>query len=569
MPAVVIAKADDEIADLIGRVRASADLDVGLVVPASSRALQTPLNVRLLAQFSNQSGRRTSIVTEDSRLQQLARVSGLQVYGSVPAFERGIELSGPRVGGGALGRGTIAGVGGIAGVGAAAAVLEPPPAPPPVPPPVTATAPVAPRLEPRRVLTQMPPAKRSRGWDRRSLLYVAGAAVAIIGVLLFMTLAPSAKITITIDATPLSVSPTIQGSPTAASATLPDHVLTGIVTSTAQSSFQAAPTGTTTLPATAARTTVVFATNKPFRDFPLPAGEEITSGDGSISFVVTKATVICIGTNATAASCVDPNTGQPILPNANASVQDTVQGSSTNVPANTLTVFPGGSAYPDITVTNPSAASGGANSQQEVTASATDVANWNAEITTIEGTLATQIQTDLNARAAGKTFAKDPTGGGETISYALSPPKLPAVNAAYTATTIQVVASATAAIYDPVAVRNDVIADLDKLVKPGDELAPGKLSTPPCTVTQANVNGTVILACSATDYSQPQVNLDTLKAQLTGRNPGNAQKIVESNIEKVQNVKVSEWPFQLFYLPLRASQITIDENIVAVASKSP
>src|SRR6202021_905201 len=85
MPAVVIAKPDDEIADLIDRVRASADPDVGLVVPASSRALLTPLNVRLLAQFSNQSGRRTSIVSEDPRLQQLARASGLPVYGSVPA----------------------------------------------------------------------------------------------------------------------------------------------------------------------------------------------------------------------------------------------------------------------------------------------------------------------------------------------------------------------------------------------------------------------------------------------------------------------------------------------------
>ncbi|MFZ2033454.1 MAG: hypothetical protein WAW53_06835, partial [Candidatus Dormiibacterota bacterium] len=83
MPAVVIAKTDDEIADLIDRVRASADPDVGLVVPASSRALLTPLNVRLLAQFSNQSGRRTSIVSEDPRLQQLARASGLPVYGSV------------------------------------------------------------------------------------------------------------------------------------------------------------------------------------------------------------------------------------------------------------------------------------------------------------------------------------------------------------------------------------------------------------------------------------------------------------------------------------------------------
>jgi hypothetical protein len=194
------------------------------------------------------------------------------------------------------------------------------------------------------------------------------------------------------------------------------------------------------------------------------------------------------------------------------------------------------------------------------------VANWNAEITTVEASLTTQIQADLTAKAAGKTFAKDPTGGGQTISFATVPTKLPAANAAFTATTIQVIATAQAAIYDEVAVRNDVIADLDKLVKPGDELAPGKLSTPPCTVTQANVNGTVILACSATDFSQPQVNLNTLKAQLTGRNPGNTQKIVDSNIQKVVSVNVSEWPFGLFYLPLRASQIAIDEN---VASKSP
>ena len=50
-----------------------------------------------------------------------------------------------------------------------------------------------------------------RGWDRRRFLYVAGAAVAIIGIVLFMALAPSAKVTITIAATPLSVSSTIQG----------------------------------------------------------------------------------------------------------------------------------------------------------------------------------------------------------------------------------------------------------------------------------------------------------------------------------------------------------------------
>src|SRR5579862_8607159 len=157
MPAVVIAKPDDEIVDLIDRIRSSSDIEVGLVVPGSSRALQTPLNVRLLAQISNQTGHRTSIVTEDSRLQQLARASGLPVYGSVPAFERGIELAGPRAGGTLVGRSMAAGAAGAA----AAAVLEPPPAPPPSPPPLSppAHAPATTRLEPRRVITQLPPAR--------------------------------------------------------------------------------------------------------------------------------------------------------------------------------------------------------------------------------------------------------------------------------------------------------------------------------------------------------------------------------------------------------------------------
>jgi hypothetical protein len=574
MSAVVIAKADDEIADLIDRVRSSPDLDVGLVVPGSSRALQTPLNVRLLAQFSNQSGRRTSIVTEDPRLQQLARTSGIQVYGSVPAFERGIELAGPRVGGAGLGRGVAAGAGGLA----AAAVLEPPPAPPPAPPAFTppAHAPATARLEPRRVLTQLPPARPARGWDRRRFLYVAGALVAILGIVLFMALAPSAKVTITIAATPLSVTSTIQGTTDPTAASQPDHVLTGVVTGTTNQTFVATPTGTTTLQATAAKATLTFTTNSPtdisFALNPNATSAAIQTSDQSITFVPAVKTIICIGpTNPPPPGT--PCQSHPFNPSAAYVAQNV--GAASNVAANRLSLWNGDPCPTDplclgsaITVTNNNPASGGADAKQVTAASATDVANWNAQVTQVETALAAQSQTDLQAKAAGKTFAKDPGGNGETISYAVKP-ALPAVNAQYATTSIVVTIAAQASIYDPVAVRNDVVADLDKLVKPGDELAPGRLTTPPCEVTQANATGTVILSCSATDFSQPTVDLNTLKAQLTGRNPGNAQRIVESNIAKVQGVTVSEWPFKLFYLPLRASQIEIDENFVVISTKSP
>lgn len=573
MPAVVIAKADDEIADLIDRVRSSPDLDVGLVVPGSSRALQTPLNVRLLAQFSSQSGRRTSIVTEDQRVQQLARVSGLQVYGSVPAFERGIELAGPRMGGSSVGRGVASGAG-----GAAAAVLEPPPAPPPAPPSLSppAHAPATARLEPRRVLTQLPPARPARGWDRRRFLYVAGAVVAILGIVLFMALAPSAKVTITIAATPLSVSPTIQGSTSPATANQPDHVLTGVITSTSSQTFQATPTGTTTLPAVAAKVTLTFTTDATSDIlFTLPVNNPssfVKTADQSVTFGPVKTAEICIGpaNPPPAGACA----GSPY--NAQAQYVAQAPGASGNAASGTLTLWPG-DPCPDpnlcpgthISVTNSSSATGGADPKQVTAATATDVANWTAQVTQIENALAAQIQTDLLAKAAGKTIAKDPTGNGEVIANSGAKPALPAANAPFNATSITVATAAQASIYDPIAVRNDVIADLDKLVKPGDELAPGRLNTPPCAVTQANDAGTVVLACSATDFSQPMVNLNTLKAHLTGRNPGSAQGIVKSNIAKVQGVTVSEWPFKLFYLPLRASQIEIDENFVVISTKSP
>ena len=101
MPVVVLSRPDDEIADLIDRVRSANDPDIGLVVPPGSQGLQTPLNARLLSQFCRTSGTRTSIISDDPRVQQLATGSGFTVYASQLAFERGIELLPRRVPAGA------------------------------------------------------------------------------------------------------------------------------------------------------------------------------------------------------------------------------------------------------------------------------------------------------------------------------------------------------------------------------------------------------------------------------------------------------------------------------------
>jgi len=94
-----------------------------------------------------------------------------------------------------------------------------------------------------------------------------------------MALAPSAKVTITIAATPLSVSSTIQGTTNPAAATAADHVLTGVVSGSGSSQFTATPTGTTTLPAVAAKVTLTFSTDATKRHL-IHVGSEPTDPNG-------------------------------------------------------------------------------------------------------------------------------------------------------------------------------------------------------------------------------------------------------------------------------------------------
>ena len=219
----------------------------------------------------------------------------------------------------------------------------------------------------------------------------------------------------------------------------------------------------------------------------------------------------------------------------------------------------------EFSVTNPEATTGGADSKQETVASASDVNSWNQQVTQIENTLTNQVTAQMQSQAAGKTFAVDPAGGGKTISYSVSP-QLPSAGEQFATSQVSVAAAAKVSVYNPADVTRDLSADLQAQVSQGDQLAPGKLSTQPCSVTQAADDGTVVLGCAATDFSQPIVNLAGLKTQLVGKNPGDANKIIQSGVDKVQDVKVSEFPFTLFYLPFFSSRIEIDENFVPLTS---
>lgn len=571
MPVTLIAAETDEIADLINLVRSAADPDIGLVVPHGSKALQTPLNARLLSQFSRQTGRRTAIVSADPRVQELARANGMRVFGTIPDFERGHETT----------TATQAADGNGADAAKTASVLTPPviAAVPshvtaqPVSPPAITPPPTVPPTPPRPRPRPSPSPAPSTGLINRRRLYIAGGIAGLVGLLLFLLLAPAATVTVTLAGAPLTVNPTIQGSTDPNAARAGDHVLTQVLQATASGGFAATPTGQKQIPAAAAKGTVTVATNVPTgASFVMPQGDTFQTTDHSVTFVVTQTTPICIGANG------QPPTQTTCAANSSVPIQDTTAEAKGNVAANGITYWaqnpcanPSSCIYLgqpfNFSITNPQATSGGADQQQQTVASSADLNSWNAQVSQIETGLTTQLNAQIQSQATGKTVAVDPSGGGKSLTWTIKPP-LPAADQQFTPAQITIAGTAKAAVYSMQDVQRDLFSDIKAQLTQGDQLGQNSFKPGSCQTTQASDDGTVILSCSASGFSQPVVNLEGLKGQLAGKNPGDANKIVQSKVDKVQDVEVSMFPFKLFYLPLISSRISINENFVSQPASS-
>ncbi|HEY7925952.1 MAG TPA: hypothetical protein VIG86_00865 [Candidatus Dormibacteraeota bacterium] len=549
MPQVIYTEHGDEIVELIDRVRKAPDNEVALVLSAGAVGFQSPLNVRLLRDLGTRAGKSVSIISGDPYIQELSRMGGLATYASVPAFERGIQTvrAHADVGNGSSMAGT------------ATALATAPALAPPLPPRTAATAAGA---------AKPAAAGKGLGGPRRPW-YFAAAGLVILGLILFVFVAPSAKVTITLAGTPLTINPTIQGSPDAANAKQADHIVTTVVTSDQSASFAAKPTGTQPVAATAAAATIVFSTSiAEGAQFDVPKGEEFDTQDNPpIKFFATQSTHICVG----------PNGSPPVIcptPNNSVPVADGTGEAKGNVAANTITKWPGnpcpappsvgfpGCSASDLTETNPAAATGGADAKTNVVASSQDVAGWTTQVTQSEQTLTGQAKQDMQSKAGGKTFAVDPGGNGTTVACAVTP-ALPAANAVFGTTQETVACHGKAALYNPSDISTDVKADLQTQVAQGDSLAVDQINCTKTAVTQAADDGTVVLSVQCTSFSRQNVDLNALKGQLAGKSPSDARNIIQHRLNHVQNVSVSQSPVPFFWLPFFSGRIEIDEVFVA------
>jgi hypothetical protein len=560
MPEVIYTETHDEIVDLVDRVRGAPQPDVALVLNPGTTGFQTPLNVRLLRQLGSRAGKNVSVISGDPHIQELSRVGGLPTYASVPAFERGIQTVRPHSDAGAAPA--------AAGLGSGLAFPTGPPDPPSRPPTRAAAVGAG-----AGAAAAAAAAARAPATGRRKPLYFIAIAAAAVGLLLFFVVAPSAKVTVTLAGTPLTVSPTIQGSPDPANAGQADHIVTSVITSSQATQFTATPSGTRAVPATAAKATLVFTTTVPVGvNFEVPRGTEFDTQDSPpIRFFATANTPVCIGPNPSSppAACTAAENSVPVA--------DATPEAKGNVAANTITKWPSDPCDPSnppqnaplcsggtISETNPAPASGGADATTQVVASRNDVNSWNSQVTQSEQTLTAQATQDMQTKAAGKIIAKDPGGNGSSVQCGVTP-ALPAANAPFAAAQETVACAGHAAAYTPADVTNAVRADLQAQVAQGDTLAANSINCTSPSVTQAATDGTVVLSIQCTSFSKPGVDLNAIKGQLTGKSPGEAKNVIEHQLNHVQSVAISQSPMPLFWMPFFSSRIEIDETFVTRA----
>jgi len=538
MPKVVYIEPTDEIVDVVQRVRDTPDRAVALVLPVDAHLFQTPINLRLLAQFATREGRETSIISGEPRIQAMAQDAGLPIYASVPAYERGIELVHPHPA-------TLGG--------------------PTAPPYYQQQAPAAARAG------AVPPSRRATGkpWWRRRPAYFVAAGLAVVGLLLFLVVAPTAKVTVTIGATELSASPTIQGTADPAVATQGDHILTQVVTTDQSKQFTATPTGSQTVPPTPASGHVVFTTDLPFgSSFAIQKGEAFQTAD--------TPPIVFYATEDVAVTVPPPTVpGQHGAASNPIPVQDGTPEAKGNVPPGAIKVWPRNPCNPDPTkprlcspsdllLTNSAATAGGAAEKKLVIASDQDVQGFNTQIETLKKSLTDAAGQAMMEKAGGRQFALDGAGNGRSFATDVNPP-LPKGGSQFTPTPITVTVHGKATVFSLDDVRRALVADLSAQVPKGETLAAEQVSITPPKITQAGDDGAVVLAETATAFSKPTVTLQGLKDTLAGKSPDDVRKLVERRIgRQVLKIQVDQKPFSSWpIMPFFSSRIDLVENFVA------
>jgi hypothetical protein len=491
----IYVETEEEIPELVERLRRYHGDDTMLVLPLRSRIGQSRFNFQLLRNYAAGMGKRVTVVCDDPAVQKMAAESGFTVFGAVGVQGEGI------------------------------------PSAPEVDPP-------APRwwqrgqaeqsthigiAAPTRLITKRATEMR----PGRFVLYLAAAALLVVGLFATVVYVPSASVTLLAQAQPFSQKAVeIQAQP----GKPPIRVRAVTISRSESQGFKT--TGSIRVLLAPSTGLVVYSNNldKPNSGSPglvVLYGQRLLNTNG-IEFVQTSRSIVV-----------------PWKGTAQARVMATTRGSAGNVGSDTITVIQGNSY--DLTVTNPQATGGGADASNTPIET---VADFDAARAVLEQELRQAIAQQISAaKKAGETLSETLIYGAPQFSTDHQPSdKVAVFNATMSL-------QGEGDFYFDSDVHKAFENYLSQRV-PNDQqlLTDGPIQVD-YRILSATKGGQLVFVGDAAAFVAPKLDMDKIRAQVVGRPLAQARFYLQGL--NVRSVSIKEQPLTLPLMPLLSGRISI------------
>lgn len=497
----IYVETEEEIPELVERLRQIRGEDTMLVLPTRSRIGQSRFNFQLLRNYAAGMGKRVTVVCDDPAVQKMASESGFPVFGTV----------GPQ------------------GEGIPSAPIEDPP----VPhwwqrDPAEAATHVA-IARPTRLITKRATELR----PGRFLLNVVAAFLLVIGLIAAAVDVPSASVTLLASAQPFAQKAVeIQAQP----GKPPIRVRPVILTRSVSQGFKT--TGSIRVLLAPATGVVIYTNNEPPPNCPGPSC-------GSPGLIVSSGQRL-MNTNGIEFAQTTRGLTVPWGGSASASVIATTRGAAGNVGSGTINVIED-NQFSQMSVTNPQATGGGANASNTPQET---IADFAAARTVLEQELRQSIAQQISAaKKSGETLSAMLIYGTPQFTTDHQPTdKVGSFNATMSM-------QGEGDFYFDSDVKKAYENYLSQRVPNNQELLTDAPIQVDYQILTATAGGQLVFLGDAAAFIAPKLDMNNIRAQIIGRPLAQARFYLQSL--NVRSVSIKEQPLTLPLMPLLSGRISI------------
>jgi len=357
--------------------------------------------------------------------------------------------------------------------------------------------------------------------------FLALVGIFLIAMIVIFFIIPTATVTITVAARPVSVTPAITGSTQPPADKL--SVQTALQLAQEQQQTPVTSTGQKIIPAVPAQV-VVAVTNHFPSDLPLKKGQtyEVVTSDGKKFHVVPASEIVLVQGNA-----------------VDVTFTAMVPGAAGNIAPHTVTSFSGSSGV--LTVDNAAAANGGVEQQAKTVVGQVDIDKTK---NALGATLTQKVKDDIKAKAGKDSVLADT----ETTDVSIVADHAPGDEVATFNATVTVKGKATTVSEDKL--KAVLKAALESQVITGYHLTDDKAKVS-YTLVQHDENGGAAWNGSAAGFQATTVNENDLRTKISGKSPKAAAAYVQGPQSRLDALSASvaiNPPF-VPWLPFIASNI--------------